>query len=61
MAALALTAVNAEVSIVLTVTDDAFRRGLLCAGRLVMAIGALQLRVGAQEREAGLLRVIETP
>ncbi len=63
MAAIALRAVLAQVPVILVVTAAALRRGLHRARRLVMAIGALQLGVGAEQREVigSVLRMIERP
>src|ERR1700726_1600142 len=61
MAAIALRAVLAEMPVILVVTDPALHLHLHRARRVVMAIGALQLLVGAQERKMSLLGVIESP
>src|ERR1700686_1932107 len=63
MAAIALRTVFTQVAVILAVTAPAQRRGLHRARRLVMAIGALQLGVGAEQREVirSLLHMIEHP
>ena len=61
MAAIALRAVLTEMPVILVVTAAALRGGLHGARRLVVAIGALQLLVCAQERKMSLLGVIESP
>ena len=61
MAAIALRAVLTEMPVILVVTDPALHLHLHRARRVVMAIGALQLLVGAQERKVSLLGVIESP
>src|ERR1700722_19806762 len=61
MAAVALRAVLTEMPVILVVTAPALRRRLHRARRFVMAIGALQLLVGAQERKVSFLGVIEGP
>ena len=61
MAAVALRAVLAEMPVIFVVTDPALHLHLHRARRVVMAIGALQLLVGAQERKVSLLGVIESP
>ena len=61
MAAIALRAVLTEMPVILVVTDPALHLHLHRARRVVMAIGALQLLVGAQERKMSLLGVIEGP
>ena len=61
MAAITLRAVLTQMPIVLAVTAHAHHRHFYRAWRLVMAIGALQLLVGAQQRKMSLLGVIEGP
>ena len=61
MAAIALRAVLTEMPVILVVADPALHLHLHRARRFMMAIGALQLLVGAQERKMSLLRVIESP
>ena len=61
MAAITLLAVLAEVPVIFAVTTAALRRHFQATGGLVMAIGALQLAVGAEQREMRLFRVIENP
>ena len=61
MAAIALRAVLTEMPVILVMTAAALRRRLHGARRFVMAIGALQLLVGAQQRKMSLLGVIEGP
>ena len=61
MAAVALRAVLAEMPVILVVTAPALRQHLYRARRFVMAVGALQLLVGAQQRKMSLLGVIESP
>ena len=63
MAAIAARTIFTQVPVILAVTAAAQRRGLHRARRLVMAIGALQLGVGADQRKVirSLLRMIERP
>src|ERR1700722_8591848 len=61
MAAIALRAVLTEMPVILVVTAAALRWRLRRARRFVMAIGALQLLVSAQERKMSFLGVIEGP
>src|ERR1700733_6902424 len=61
MAALALAAIGAQVPVILAMAGDAQRRGLDRARRLLMTVGTLEIGVPTEEREAGLLGVIEIP
>src|ERR1700681_4741364 len=63
MATIALRTVFTQVAVILAVTVPAQGRVLHRARRLVMAIGALQLGVGADQRKVirSLLRMIESP
>lgn len=61
MAAAALRAVLTQVSVVFVMTGSAFLRHLLRAGRLAMAIGALQFAVRAEQREVRIACMIEDP
>ena len=61
MAAVALRAVLTKMPVILVVTDPALHLHLHRARRFMMAICALQLLVGAQERKMCLLAVIESP
>ena len=61
MATAALRAVLTQVPVILVMAGSAFLQQLLRAGRLAMAIGALQLAVRAEQREVGVACVIEYP
>src|SRR5271168_748500 len=61
MAAVAFVAVLAQMPVILVVTAAALLRHFHRAGRLVMAFGALQLGMGAEQRKMRFLGVIENP
>ena len=61
MAAVALRAVLTQVPVIFVMADSALLRHLHRAGRLVMALGALQFSVGPQQREMRFLGMIENP
>ena len=61
MTAIAGRAVLAQMPIVLAMTGAALLRHLGRSRRFVVTVGALQLRVRAEQRKVGLLRMIEHP
>src|ERR1700736_2957629 len=61
VAAVALRAVLTQVPVIFVVTGPALLRHLYRAGRLAMAIGALQFTVGTQQRKMRLLGMIKNP
>ena len=61
MAAAALRAILAQMPIVLVMAGIAFLRHFLGAGRLSMAVGALQFAVRTEQRKVRIPRVIERP
>ena len=61
MAAITLRPVFAEMPVVLMVAAAALRGRLHRAGRFMVAVGALQFGMSAQQREMSLLGVIEYP